>query len=384
MHIAFLTPEYPHLKTSHSAGIGSSIKNLAVELLQNNHRVTVFVYSEDSNEIFDDNGISIHKIRYKKYPVLSWYLYRKQLQKYINNIIKVNQINLIEAPDWTGITAFIKFRCPLLIRLHGTDAYFCKLEGREQKIKNYFFEKVALKSADYIASVSEFTALETKRIFNIKTAIKIIYNGINTTQFYNRQNTFYIEEELGETILYFGSVIRKKGVLELAKIFNKVVEKRPSTQLTLLGKDVIDIFENKPTLELFMNKLSSEAKQNVIHINHVPYKKVKEHIRKANVIVLPSFAEAFPMTWLEAMAMGKGLVTSNIGWANELMIDGKTGFTENPVAHQLYADKILQLLENKELNATFGINAKERIHQFFSLEVIGAKNISYYKSILKK
>ena len=384
MHIAFLTPEYPHPKILHSAGIGTSIKNLALELVKNKHTVTVFIYSQNANEIFQVDGITIHKIAYKKYSMFSWYLYRKQLQKYINTVIKVSQIDLLEAPDWTGITAFMKIKCPLLIRLHGTDTYFCHLEERKQKFKNYIFEKIALKSADYIISVSEFTAKETKRLFNIKRVIKVIHNGIDTIQFQNKkkQNTLSNDTNLDTTILYFGSIIRKKGVLELAQIFNKVIEKKPLAHLTLLGNDVNDIFENKSTLALFMNKLSANAKNNFTHIAHVPYMQVKEYINKANVIVLPSFAEAFPMTWLEAMAMGKALVTSNIGWANELMITGETGFMENPKAHQLYANKIIELLENKELNATFGNNAKQRIETGFSQQLIGKQNIKYFENII--
>ena len=378
MHIAFLTPEYPHPKISHSAGIGTSIKNLAVELVKKQHKVTVFVYGTDCNEVFNDNGVAIHKIGYKKYPMFSWYLYRKQLQNYINKIIESSQIEMLEAPDWTGITAFMKFKCPLLLRLHGTDAYFCALEGRKQKFKNYFFEKKALKSADYITSVSEFTAKRTTKLFNLTKEIKVIHNGVDIANFspsFIKVNT--------NSILYFGSIIRKKGVLELASIFNKVIEKIPSAQLILLGKDVVDIFENKSTLALFLNKLSINAKRNTKHISHVPYNKVKEYIAKANVIVLPSFAEAFPMTWLEAMAMEKALVTSDIGWAKELMVDGETGFIENPKNHELYADKIIKLFESKELNSTFGKNAKQRIVTNFSQEIIGLQNIDYFKSIIQ-
>ncbi len=76
---------------------------------------------------------------------------------------------------------------------------------------------------------------------------------------------------------------------------------------------------------------------------------VRKEIEKASVVVLPSFAEALPMTWLEAMAMEKALVTSNIGWAPEVMIDGETGFTVDPKNHSLYAEKILQLLKDEEL-----------------------------------
>ncbi|SNR36493.1 glycosyltransferase family 4 protein [Lutibacter flavus] len=378
MHIAFLTSEYPHAKISNSAGIGTSIKNLAVTLVNKGNIVTVFIYGTDCNDVFEDSGIIIHKITYKKYKFLSWYLYRKQLETYINKIIKNDQIDILEAPDWTGITAFMKFKCPLLIRLHGTDAYFCNLEGRKQKWKNYFFEKKALKSADYITAVSEFTAKKTAEIFKLHKTIKVIYNGIDIHNFSNLK-----VEVVKNSILYFGSMIRKKGVLELAYIFNEVINKKPSSNLILVGKDVIDIFEKKSTVQLFMNRLSKEAKKKVIYKSEVPYSDVKQYIANTSVIVLPSFAEAFPMTWLEAMSMEKALVTSNIGWANELMINGKTGFMENPKAHQLYADKILQLLNNQKLNSAFGKKAKQRIETSFSQDLIGKQNIEFFKSIIK-
>jgi len=58
-------------------------------------------------------------------------------------------------PDWTGISAFMNLKCPIVIKCHGSDTYFCALEKRKQKFKNYFLEKKALKSADYILSVSK-------------------------------------------------------------------------------------------------------------------------------------------------------------------------------------------------------------------------------------
>lgn len=378
MHISFLTSEYPHSKINRSAGLGTSIKNLASELIQLNHAVSVFVYSQDVSEVINDNGITIHKIAYQKYSFLSWYLYRKNIQKYINKIINKEQISLVEAPDWTGITAFMNFKCPLLIRLHGSDAYFCNLERRKQKFKNFFFEKKALKSADYITSVSQFTADKTKEIFGIDKEIKVIHNGIDKNVFLND-----VTKVEPNSLLYFGSIIRKKGVLELASIFNYVVEENPKVKLTLLGKDVIDIFERIPTLELFKKRLSKKALKNIMHIDQVSYNEVKSYISKARVVVLPSFAEAFPMTWLEAMSMKKALVTSDIGWAKELMIDGETGFIVNPKKHKRYADRIQQLLHDDELNSNFGSGARKRIDTDFLQENIAMQNIEYYKSIIK-
>ncbi|MDT0648868.1 glycosyltransferase family 4 protein [Autumnicola edwardsiae] len=377
MHIGFLTPEFPHSKVNSSAGIGTSIGNMVVALAAKGVAVSVFVYGQKEGAIFTEDGIRFHLIRQRKYKVGGWYLYRKFLQNYLNKFIAIDKIEAIEAPDWTGITAFMKLRCPLVIRMHGSDAYFCTLEGRPQKKKNFWFEKEALSSADRLLSVSEFTAKKTAEIFKLKKRMEVIPNSVDTDYFSPPS-----KDTEPDTLLYFGSLIRKKGVLELAEIFNKVVTQNPEVKLLLLGKDVQDIFKNRSTLELFQEKLSPEAERQVRHIPGVPYEKIKEYIASAAVIVLPSFAEALPMTWLEAMAMEKALVTSNIGWAKEVMLDGKTGYTENPVSHSAYAEKILMLLNNSELSNQMGKAARKQVVKNFSTEVVVQQNIEFYKEVV--
>ena len=88
------------------------------------------------------------------------------------------------------------------------------------------------------------------------------------------------------------------------------------------------------------------------------------------------------MTWLESMAMEKALVTSNIGWAKEAMINGKTGFTENPKDHVAYASKILQLLADEDLAIKMGKAARQQVLSKFSTEVVVQQNLEFYKKIL--
>ncbi|GHA50354.1 glycoside hydrolase [Salinimicrobium marinum] len=379
MHLGFLTPEYPHPRVLSSAGIGTSIGNMTDALAAEGVTVSIFVYGQKEDAVFTENGIKFHLIRQRKFRLAGWFLYRKFLQNYLNNFIVVDKIEAIEAPDWTGITAFMKLRCPLVIRMNGSDAYFCKLEGRPQKKKNFWFEKEALKDADRLLSVSEFTAKQTAEIFKLKKNISVIPNSVDT-EYFNP----YSKDIVPDTLLYFGSLIRKKGVLELAQIFNIVVEQKPEVKLLLLGKDVNDIFENKSTLELFQQKLSPEAKGQVQHIPGVAYERIREYIASAAVVVLPSFAEALPMTWLEAMAMEKALVTSNIGWAKEVMIYGETGYTEDPTNHFAYAEKILRLLQAPERAQQMGKAAREQVVKKFSTEVIVQRNNKFYKGVVGK
>ena len=378
MHIAFLTPEYPHLDLNRSGGLGTSIKNLASSLIQAGERVTVFVYSQAQDKQFGDQGIKIHSIAKRKYTFAGWYLHRRFLQRYVNREILLQHIDVIEAPDWTGITALMNFKCPLVIRCNGSDGYFCHLDNRKQKPKNRWFEKQALKSADHILAVSAFTAKLTKEIFGLKKQIQVIPNSIDTELF----KTSKVETE-AHRILYFGTLIRKKGVLELAKICNLLFQKNKAVKLILAGKDTTDVLVNRSTKTLFLEQLQTEYHSQVQFVGVLPYAEIQHELARASVVVLPSFAEALPMTWIEAMAMEKALVTSDIGWANEVMIDGETGYTVDPQNHEAYADAVLKLLNDEELSSKMGANARKQVVEHFATGVVVKQNLEFYKGIVK-
>jgi len=378
MHIGYLTPEYPHKLTGATGGLGTSIKNLTTQLINNGVKVSVFIYGQKNNKTFLEDGINFHLIEQKNYNFLGWYLYRKKIQQYLNSYICSDKIDLIEAPDWTGITAFIKLKCPIIIRMNGSDGYFCHLEGRKQKWKNRFFEKRALNSADALISVSAFTAEKTKDVFQLKKRIEVIPNSINAKKF-SATGIPVVKNRL----LYFGTVIRKKGVLELALIYNEILKQKSEVELLMIGKDVTDVFEHRSTLKIFKERLSPVALKGFKYLSEVSYEEVKNFIATAEVITLPSFAEALPMTWLEAMAMEKVIVTSNIGWAKEIIDNGKNGYYENPNNHKSYAALIIKLLDNPVELKIIGQEARKRILTNFSSEVVVKKNISFYNSLLK-
>ena len=418
MKIAFLTPEYPHPKTGSSGGIGTSIKNLCIGLLTQGHSVRVLVYGQKEEGIFYDNGIVVQQIRNVKFKGLSWLLTRKKLERIINQLYDHQEIDLVEAPDWTGITSFIQpKRCPIVIKLHGSDTYFCHLDNRPVKWLNKFHERRALQKADGLLSVSQFTANLTNEVFGLHKKFTIIPNAIdvelfndnstNNTNNNDHQNLSTPSspviarneaiplppsplERVGvrlvggeDTILYFGSLIRKKGLLELPFIFNAVIQKNPEAQLLLIGKDVPDVVSGNPSTWAMVQQLfTAEALQNVCYLGSVPYQEIKKQIALATVCVFPSFAEALPVSWIEAMAMQKPIVASNIGWATEVIEDGVDGFLVHPKDHNLYAERILELLESTELQESFGIATRKKVLAAFSMQVVEQQSVSFYKSLI--
>jgi glycosyltransferase involved in cell wall biosynthesis len=382
MKIAFLTPEYPHELTGASGGIGTSIKNLSESLVAKGHSVRILVYGQDKEEIFTDKDIIIQRIKNVKIKGLSWYFTRKKLEKIINQLYAEKEIDLVEAPDWTGITSFVQpKRCPLVIRLNGSDTYFCHLDNRPVKWINRFHEKRALKKATAHASVSQFTADMTNQLFGLTIPFTIIANGVTANNFQS-DNLVSANPPI---ILYFGTLIRKKGLLELPLIFNKVVELFPTAQLHLVGRDSADVITGNPSVWKMMQALfTEEALKNVTYFGGVPYAEVKAHIQKATVCVFPTFAEAFPVSWLEAMAMKKAIVASNIGWATEMIDSEKEGILVHPKEHDGYANAIVSFLEDNAKANQLGENALNKVIACFDSEVIARKNIEFYKKVIEK
>ena len=380
MRIAFLTPEYPHPKTGNSGGIGTSIKNLAESLTALGHSVRILVYGQKDDVVFEEDGIVIQQIKNVKIKGLSWYFTRKKLQGIIDDLYDKQLLDILEAPDWTGISSFIQpKKCPLVIRLNGSDTYFCHLDGRPVKWWNRFHEKRALQKADGSISVSRFTADKTNALFGLQLPFTIIPNGINPEKFQPDGSV----QKIPNTILYFGTLIRKKGLLELPLIFNQVVAKNPNAQLILVGRDAFDIATgSKSTWQLMQQLFTPEALKQVHYLGGVPYEEVRAHIAQASVCVFPTFAEALPVSWLEAMAMEKAIVASNIGWGPEVIATHQEGILVHPKDHETYANAILNLLENATLNTTFGQKAAQKIQDVFANGLIAEQSVAFYQTII--
>jgi glycosyltransferase involved in cell wall biosynthesis len=381
MKIAFLTPEYPHPLTGNSGGIGTSIKNLAVGLVAAGCEVRVLVYGQEQDAVFQDSNVIIQRIKNIKIKRLSWFFTRKKIERIINKLHKSNQIDLVEAPDWTGITSFISpKKCPIVIRLNGSDTYFCNLEQRRVKWKNKFHEKRALVKADALLSVSQFAADQTNAVFGLHKKFTIIPNSIDVSIFDQNENRTFVSN----TVLYFGSVIRKKGLLELPLIFNKLVELNSAAQLIIVGKDVPDIVSgSNSTWEIMQELFTEEAILHVSYTGSVPYSEIQTHINAATVCIFPSFAEALPVSWIEAMSLQKSIVASNIGWATDVIDDEINGFLVDPKEHALYANKINELLQNASLRQEFGIAAREKAIAKFSIAVVAKQSMDFYKTLIQ-
>jgi glycosyltransferase involved in cell wall biosynthesis len=380
LNIAFLTSEYPEISTR-TGGIGVSIMNLANCYAQIGHKVSVFIYGMDSDLIFSRDRINFITIKNPKFKGFSWLLLRLKLKKVIINFHRNNKIDFIEVPDWCGISAFLKLPFPIVLKCNGSDAFFCYLDSRKQKYFNYLLEKTAFNNADYVFCVSSFCANITKKIFKSNRKTFLVRNGFHPSVHSFTPRTVQLINSV-YTVLYFGTIVRKKGVLELAGIFESVLQKYKNVQFLLVGYDSTDILtRSTSTFQLFDDMCSSEVKKSTKYLGALSQSEVFDLIAQADVCVFPSFAEAFPLSWLEAMYFKKGIVASNIGWASEVIDHGKNGLLISPTDHHSFADAIISLFDDK-LRFQMGENAHIKVLSEFSVHSIAQRTIELYSNMI--
>jgi glycosyltransferase involved in cell wall biosynthesis len=374
MHIAFLTTEYPPLP---SGGIGISIRNLAHVYVKMGMRVSVIGWGP--KEEFEDHGVQVHFLGETKIPKLGWYLNRRLVQTELNRMVREDGLDIVEVHDWAGVSAGMRLDCPLVIRCHGTSTYFAHLLNQSARPGVNWAERFALWGADDIVAVSQFTAETTRDLFNLKSPIHVIHNGIDTARF--QPTPAHLVDP--DTILYLGTLVRKKGVLDLAQIFSQVVEEIPEAQFHLVGRDAADTATGAPsTWELCKEKLSPRAYQQTTYHGVQPYERVAEFIQRAAVCVFPSYAEAFPLTWLETMACAKPVVAYDIGWASEVIQDEISGRLIEGGNQAKFASAIIDVLCNPTKQNAMGSTAMQRVKSSFSAQVVAEQNLAWYREVL--
>lgn len=377
-HIGYILSHYPHRAFGHDGGLGTSVYNL-VQCLKVNYKISVFVYGQQKYFEVQEDNVNMYSLNYSS-KILGFYRTRKKINDFVEHKIIEDGIQIIEVPDWTGISAFMKFKVPIVMRLHGSDAYFCSLENRKQKLKNRFFEKTAIKNADALIAPSNFALKQTLKIFNLKKTprSKVIHYGLNLKSLKNdTSDSFNLY-----SILYLGTLIKKKGVFELPGIYAKVIEKFPDAKLKLIGGDAPDIETSGSSTWNILSKKFGKNVHGVTYLGKVPYHQIQEEIKSAHVCVFPSYAETLGMVTIESMALQKAVINTNIGWSQEIIDHGIDGLMAYPSNHEDFANAILQIFDDDKLRKRLQSGARLKVEDKFDIEKKAIENIEFYKEII--
>ena len=249
-------------------------------------------------------------------------------------------------------------------------------------IQLYVYKKIQSKTEktfDHFICVSDYLADHLIRQHGLdRTKINTIYNGVDLDYFEGTPDYPKIKNEFlqrGERILIgaVGRLVAEKGLEYLLTAIPKVLKRFSEARLLLVGDGPL-----RKDLERIVIDLDLTGK-----VTFVGFRSdIKEILSSLDILVLPSLLEGFPMIILEAMAMAKPIVASDIPGIREQIIDGKNGILVPIKDSNTLAAAIINILADRKTAENVGLAARKTVYEKFSIERMVAETESLYLSLL--
>lgn len=103
----------------------------------------------------------------------------------------------------------------------------------------------------------------------------------------------------------------------------------------------------------------------------------------SDIVVLPSYREGLPKSLIEACAVGRPIVTTDVPGCRECVDEGVNGYLVPLKSINELADAIDKLIVNTDLRRQFGIASRKKAEAEFSIENVIEKTFGIYETILK-
>jgi glycosyltransferase involved in cell wall biosynthesis len=188
-------------------------------------------------------------------------------------------------------------------------------------------------------------------------------------------------------VLFVGRFDRHKGGDILLRAFSHVLRQMPSARLDLVGPDVgVEESGRRVHFQEFLTALfdASAAGAAIKLHGFRPLDQLPPFRRRAQITVVCSRDEVFPLTALDALALGCPLVVSSAGGLVEMVQDRRNGLVfKNEDPHDL-AEKMLLLLRDPDLCARLGRQAAEDTASLYHPEIAAKKTLDFYEQVLSR
>ena len=253
-----------------------------------------------------------------------------------------------------------------------TDSYRSSLGKLCTAVSYNIFSRFALQFTDKIIAITPWELEFIKKYGSKESQIINIPNGMSE-QFFQRikNNDFKKKNRIKSTlVLFFGRLNVTKAPDRFVEIAKLVLKERKDVTFIVRGPD-------EGMREAVKDLIGNEKR-----IILMPETRDREEILKmyqaADIFVMPSYREGLPLTLFEAMASGLPVVASPVNGVPYEMKDKENGFLVNYGENNLFAKRIMQLLDNKKLRQKISRNNLEKAKNY-RWDEIAEKTENLYK-----
>jgi glycosyltransferase involved in cell wall biosynthesis len=292
------------------------------------------------------------------------------------------RINIVHANNYTSLLFCILpkmfYRFKLIWHCHDTIVHH-KYEKTLKYLLSLF--------CDVIYSVSNNVQEHLTSLGINKSKIVIIKNGILENKFVETSNIQNVWGSKGPIYILCAtsSFNSNKGIHIIIEAFNYLKNKRKQTFdqifLNIYGDTSISINNYLNQLTSLINKYDLNNK-----IFFPGFKKpLSNEMTSHHICIIPSqYYEAFPMTCLEAMYSETLVVSSQVGGLKEIIIDRFNGVAFKKSDHKMLAEKIVDIINNKDDAIKFINQAKKDYQTHYTFDSYLSKITTNYRKLIQE
>ena len=208
--------------------------------------------------------------------------------------------------------------------------------------------RIGLKCANHVIFQNDDDKKEFIDLKLVKPSKCFVVNGSGVNMEHFAQVPF--TEKL--TFFMLSRALYSKGVMEYLDACRIIRKKHPEVRCMYLGG-----------IEPMQDAIPQEVVQSYIDDGSIEYfgetPDVRQYTAQCSVYVLPSYREGTPRTVLEAMAMGRPIITTDVQGCRGTVIDGKTGFLVEARTADVVAEKMEWFIRHQECIPQMGSASRE-------------------------
>lgn len=306
-----------YMETTTAGGINKTVREIAKQLAERNHRVTVLqpnLSNFPSEEIYD--GFKILRVRSRFghyfYDLSSeiFFFIIRNIKKLNPDIIHVHGYHTLFSPEVLFLLKKINPSIPLVFSPHLGVLSHNTFAGKHLwNFYNQLIGKKIIELSDYICVASHYELSNLHLILKVSaTKIIIIPHGVDVIDLnYQKCRTDTIN------LLYAGYLLELKGVhYILEALYILIFKVGIKVKLTIIGEGPYEFKLKQLTKELNLNQFVSWH-------GFLPSEELILEFKKSDIFLLTSMSENYGIVVAEALALGVPVIVSKTTALNEFL-----------------------------------------------------------------
>lgn len=297
-------------------------------------------------------------------------------------IAHTKEFDIIHAHDWMTCKAAINIKKitskPLILHIHSTEV---DRQGKNIKKVIYNIEKKAMRAADKIIAVSNYTKKRIAKFYDIpRHKIEVVHNAPTLSEERCTQKKVIAVKDflLKKThvhqdtfkVLFLGRLTAQKGPEYFLKAARKILQQHKAVEFIMAG-------DGDMTSKLKKKVRKTNMQKHVTFTGYLRGCQIDQAYQLADVYVMPSVCEPFGLAPLEAMKNGTPVIVSKNAGVCEVITNCLKINYKSP---NNIAKTIIKLVQSKELQQKLSEGGKREIKKL-NWEKAAQRCVAVYRSL---